>query len=307
MKNITIIGSGSFGCALGYILSKNNNVKIWSYTEEEKDYINNKHKCMLLPELTLDSNIKCYTNYEEAISGSDYLLLVVPSNSIKETCKNIKPYIRNQEIILGSKGFDDGNLLSDIIKEELNVIPSIISGPSHAEQIIKDVPTYINYSGNKYINKIFETDKFHLIYNDDIIGIQVCGAFKNIISIIEGILEGLNYESNTISYVITEGLKEIKNIGIKIGAKESTFYDLCGMGDLLASSLSQDSRNKKCGLLLSKGKNIENIKKEIGMTIEGLDAVVNAYNLINEYEIDAPLISNLYKIIYNNKDINSII
>ena len=307
MKNITIIGSGSFGCALAYILSKKNSVKIWSYTEEETNLINNEHKCKFLPDLKLDKSIKCYNNYEEAIKGSNYILLVTPSSVFNNTCKEIKPYIRNQEIIIATKGLQNGKLLSEIVKEELNIIPSIISGPSHAEQIIKDVPTYVNFSGNKTINKIFETDNFHLKYNDDMVGIQVGAAFKNIISILIGIAEGLNYESNTISYLITEGLKEIKDIGLKIGAKESTFYDLSGLGDLLTTTISLDSRNKKCGILLSKGRNIDEIKEEIGMTIEGLDALINAYNLINEYKIDAPLISNLYEIIYNNKDINSII
>lgn len=306
MKNITIIGSGSFGCALAYILNKNgNNIKIWSYTEEETNLINNEHKCKFLENLILDSSIKCYTSYEDAIKDSNYIILVTPSNVFKETCINIKPYITNQEIIIATKGFQDNKLLSDIVKEELNIIPNIISGPSHAEQIIKDVPTYVNYYGN--INELFENDYFHMIENNDIVGMQVGAALKNVISILIGIAEGLNYESNTISYFITEGLKEIKEIGIKMGAKEEKFYDLCSLGDLLTTTLSLDSRNKRCGILLSKGKTIEEIKKEIGMTIEGLDSLNNACYLINKYNLDCKLINNLYEIIYNNKDIHSII
>ena len=136
---------------------------------------------------------------------------------------------------------------------------------------------------------------------------QIGAALKNVIAIICGIAEGLNYETNTMSYLITKGLKEIKNIGIKMGAKEETFYDLCSLGDLLTTTLSLDSRNKRFGLLLSKGKNIDEIQKEIGMTIEGLDALNNAHYLIDKYNLDCPLITNLYEIIYNNKDIHSII
>lgn len=305
MKNITIIGSGSFGCALSYILSKNNNVKIWSYTKEETNLINNEHKCMFLDNLILDESIKCYTSYEEAIKESEYIVLVTPSNVFKETCVNIKPYITNQKIIIATKGFSDNKLLSEIVKEELNTNASIISGPSHAEQIVKDVPTYINFSGN--IKELFETDNFHMIENNDIIGLQVGAALKNIISILVGIAEGLNYESNTISYLITKGLNEIKKIGIKLGAKEDTIYDLCGLGDLLTTTLSLDSRNKRFGILLSKGKSIDEIKKEIGMTIEGLDALNSAYYFINKYNLDCNLIKNLYEIIYNNNDIYSII
>ena len=308
MKNITIIGSGSFGCALSYILSKNNhNIKIWSYTNEETTLINKEHKCKFLDGLILDDSIKCYTNYEEAIENSDYIILVVPSNVFKQTIINIKPYINNQQIVLATKGMQDNKLLSDIVKEELDKELSIISGPSHAEQIIKDIPTFINYYGKDDIKQLFETDNFHLTYIDDYIGIQIGATLKNIISIICGIAEGLNYDSNTISYLITQGLKEIKKIGIIMGAKEETFYDLCSLGDLLTTTLSLDSRNKKCGILLSKGKKIEEIKKEIGMTIEGLEALNNACYLINKYNLDCPLIINLYEIIYNNKDINSII
>ena len=303
--NITIIGSGSFGCALAYTLSKKNNIKIWSYTKEETNLINNEHKCKFLPDLVLDKSIKCYMDYKDAIKDSNYIILVTPSNVFRTTCKQIKPYITNQELIIATKGLENDILLSDIVKEELNIIPSIISGPSHAEQIIKNIPTYVNYCGK--IKDIFETDNFHMIENNDIIGIQVGAALKNIISIIEGIAEGLNYKSNTISYLITKGLNEIKNIGIKIGAKEETFYDLCGLGDLLTTTLSLDSRNKRCGLLLAQNKNIEEIKQEVGMTIEGLDALNSACYLINKYNIDAPLITNLYEIIYNNKNIKSII
>ena len=297
MKNIAVVGSGSFGCALAHILSKNNNVKIWSYTKEEKDLINNEHKCMFLKDLILNNNVICSNNYEEVINNSDYIILVTPSNALYQTCIDIKPYINNKKIILATKGISNDKLLSDIIKDELNIIPSIISGPSHAEQIVKDIPTFINYYGKKDIKELFETSNFHLIYNEDYIGMQVGAALKNIISIILGIVEGLGYESNTMSYVITNGLKEISTIGEKLGAKKETFYELSGLGDLLTTTLSLDSRNKRCGILLSKGKNIDQIKKEIGMTIEGLDTINNACYLIDKYNINSPMIMNLKELI----------
>lgn len=308
MNNITIIGSGSFGCSLSHILSKNNNnIKIWSYTKEETDMINNNHKCMFLDNFYLDESIKCYMDYEQAINGSNYIILVTPSSVIRSTCKQIKPYIRGQEIIIASKGMENDKVLSEIVKEELNLIPSVITGPSHAEQIIKDVPTYVEYSGNKNINKIFETDKFKLKYNDDLIGIQVGAALKNVITLAVGIVEGLGYESNTVSYVITEGLEEIKDIAVKLGAKEETIYGLSGLGDLLTTTTSLDSRNKRAGILLAQGKTVEEVKKEVGMTIEGLDTLNNACYLINKYNLDCKIIRNLYEIIYKNKNVNSIL
>lgn len=306
MKNITIIGSGSFGLALASILSKNNNVKIWSYTKEETDSINNEHKGLFL-DLILDEKIKCYMSYEEAIKDSEYIILVTPSNVIRNTCKEIEKYINNQEIIIASKGMIDNKVLSDIVKEELNIDASVISGPSHAEQIAQNIPTFVEYSGNKEIKEVFETDTFKLTYNEDKIGIQVGAALKNVVSIAIGLAEGQGYKSNTISYIITEGLNEIKDIGLKMGAKEETFFGLSGLGDLLTTSLSLDSRNKRAGILLAKGKSIEKIKKEIGMTIEGLDALNNACYLIKKYNLECKIIENLYKIIYENESLDSII
>ena len=308
MNKIGIIGSGSFGCALAYVLNKNNNeIKIWSYTKEEKELINKKHKCMYLDNFKLDEKIICSNVYEEVIKGSDYIIIAVPSNTIIQTCINIKPYVTNQKLILATKGISGDYLLSDIIKNELNINVSIISGPSHAEQLIKDIPTFINYYGGKEIKDLFETDNFHLIYNSDYIGIQVGASLKNIISIIVGLVEGLGYESNTVSYVITKGLEEISLIGEKLGAKKETFYGLSGLGDLLTTSLSMDSRNKRAGILLSKNKTIEEIKNEIGMTIEGIDALISVKEIIDKYNLDCKLINNLYEIVCNNRKIENII
>lgn len=305
--NITIIGSGSFGCALAYVLGNKNNVKIWSFTEKERDYINNNHQCLFLKACNLNSSIKCYCDYKDAIDGSDYIIIASPSKTIRKTCADIKPYINNQKVILASKGFENNKVLSEVIKEELNMNCSVISGPSHAEQIIKNVPTYVEYSGEKEIKELFETDFFHLFYCDDMIGIQVGAALKNIISLMVGICEGLNYESNTISYIITEGLREIKEVGLRLGAKEQTFYGLSGLGDLLTTSLSLDSRNKKFGLLLSTGKKIEEIKDEIGMEIEALDNIEVVNGLVEKYDLNCYLIQNLYRILKEKSDINNIL
>ena len=305
--NIAIIGSGSFGCVLSKILSEKNNVKIWSYLQEEADMINNEHKCMFIKDLVLDESIKASTDYQKVIEDSNIIVLVTPSRVIRETCKNIKNFITNQEIVLLSKGMEDEKLLSEVIFEELGKEPSVISGPSHAEQLSRDIPTYVMYSGNKELKEIFETDYFHLTYTDDSIGMQLGAALKNIISLGSGIVEGLGYESNTLSYFITEGLREINEISVKMGAKTETIYGLAGLGDLLTTSLSMDSRNKRAGLLLAKGKSIEEVRNEIGMTIEGLDSLKSGYKLAKKYNIEAKIINNLYDIIYNEKDVKTIL
>ena len=303
MRKVAIIGSGSFGCALAYLLSKNDNeIKIWSFTEEEKNIINNEHKCKLLPGLLLDEKIICSNNYEEVIKNSDYIILVSPSNVFRKTCNDIKEYINSQKIIIASKGLENDKLLSDVTKEVLGIEPYLLYGPSHAEQIIKDMPTFVEYYGSDEIKEMFESDSFKLYKNDDHIGMELGAALKNVITLGYGILEGKGYESNTISYFITKGLEEIKNIGLKMGAKESTFYGISGLGDLIATFLGMDSRNKRAGILIGQGKSIDEAKqREVGMTVEGLDALKNVNTLIDKYHINSSVFKSTYNIVYGNE------
>ena len=307
MKNITIIGSGSFGCALAYAFSQNNNVKIWSYKKEEADSININHECLFVKSIKLNEDVKCYLDYNEAISGSDIIVIASPSSAIRKICNDIKKYIKNQDILLTSKGMENDKLLSTVIEEELNIVPSILMGPSFAEEIGNDMPTFVELSGNKELIKQLETDKFKIIYNDDYIGLQIGGSLKNVITIATGIVEGLGYKINTSSYIFIEGFKEIVKIGTKLGAKKETFYGLSGLGDLYGTSLGKSSRNKRAGILLGQGKKIDEVKEEVGVTIEGLDSLKDAKYLIDKYKLDCPLMNNLYNIIYKNEDKNKII
>lgn len=304
---IGIIGSGAFGCALAHTFSKKNDIMIWSYLEEEANNINNNHCCLTIPSIKLNNDIKASTNLEEVVNNSELLVLVTPSDTIRKMCQDIKKYYNNQEILLASKGMENDKLLTDVIKEELNVEASVIMGPSFAEEIGENIPTYVELSGNRDLINYLESDIFSITYNNDHIGLQVGGALKNVVTVASGIVEGLGYKVNTVSYVITEGLREIKEIGLKLGAIESTFYGLSGLGDLYGTSLSNKSRNKRAGILLGQGKKLDEIYKEVGQTIEGLDTVKDVKYIIDKYNLDCPLINNLYEIIYNNKDGKSII
>ena len=304
---IGIIGSGAFGCALAHTFSKKNDIIMWSYLEEEANNINNSHNCLTLQNIKLDSSIKATTNLEEVVNNSELLVLVTPSDTIRNMCIEIKKYNNNQQILLASKGMENDKLLTDVIKEELNIDASVIMGPSFAEEIGDNLPTFVELSGNKDLINHLETDCFKITYNDDYVGLQVGGSLKNVVTVASGIVEGLDYKVNTSSYIITEGLKEIKEIGIKLGAKESTFYGLSGLGDLYGTSLSRKSRNKRAGILLGQGKKLEEIHSEVGSTTEGLDTVKDAFYIINKYNLDCPLISNLYKIIYEDMDSMNII
>ena len=315
MKNIGIIGSGSFGCALANVLIKNHNVKIWSFKKEEADVINNEHRCMFIDNSKLDERIVCYTNYEDVIEDSEYLILVTPSSVIRNTCQNIKKYVTNQKIIIASKGMEieTNKLLTDIVKEELSSkYIGILSGPSHAEEVIKNMYSEVVFASNdkdynNEIKELLETNNFKVELSNDVIGVQVGGTLKNIIALCSGILYGLNLGSNINAVLMTKGLEEIKKIGVKLGAKEETFYGLSGLGDLLTTCESNDSRNRRCGILLAQNKDLETIKKEIGMVIEGLDALKIAMSLSNKYNIDSKIIKNLYDIIYSGTNKESIV
>ena len=316
MKNIAIIGSGSFGCALAnHLANKNNNVKVWSFKKEESDIINKEHRCMFLNNSHLNESIKCYTSYEETIKDAEYIFLVTPSKVIRETCKNIKDYAVNKKIIIASKGLEEetNKLLSDVVKEEINTkFIGILSGPSHAEELINEMATNVTFASkdeqfNHEIKKLFDDENFSVTIENDMIGAEIGGALKNVIALASGILLGLNASSNLQAALITKGLNEIANIGVKIGANEQTFYGLSGLGDLIVTCNSNNSRNTRAGKLISEEKNLEEIKQEIGMVIEGLDNLIVAYNLKNKYDVFSPIIECLYCIIYKNQNPKSII
>lgn len=316
MKNIAIIGSGSFGCALAnHLASKGNLVKIWSFKEEETNIINNEHRCMFLEDSKLNKSIKCYTSYEDTIEGSEYIFLVTPSKVIRETCKNIKKFVTNQKIVIASKGLEEGTnkLLSEIVKEELpyNLV-GILSGPSHAEEVIKEMPTNVVFASkdNDFaleIKDLFSSNNFSVEISNDVIGAEIGGSLKNIIALASGILSGLGYSSNIEAALITKGLNEIKNIGVKMGAKEETFYGLSGLGDLIVTCSSNNSRNRRAGMLISQNKNLNEIKQEIGMVIESLDNLNVAKSLIDKYDANCPIINTLYSIVYEDKKVDTLL
>ena len=311
-KNVAVIGSGSFGCVLANVLKTNgHNVILWSNSEEEKKEINEKHYCSKLNGYINDT-ITCTTNLEEAINGTDYIFMVIPSSAIREVSSNMEAYVTNQKIIVASKGLDGEKVLTEVVDEEINKHTKkcdigVISGPSHAVQIYDGVTTFFNYSGFTDIKDLLSNEDIKLVYSDDPKGMQIAAALKNRIAINVGKVFGLynkgvenfddiNFErySNIISATIVEGLKEIENVGLAMGAKKDTFYDYCGLGDLITTALSVHSRNLKCGIRLGQGKDIEDIKKEIGMTIEGLNALDSAMNIVNKYSLKCLEISSLY-------------
>lgn len=311
MKNIAIIGSGSWGIALAIHLSKmGHKVKIWSFAQDEADLINNERKCKFLPNVELPKGIECYTTYKEVIQEADYILQVTPSKFTRNIVKEYKNYVipEKQPIIVCSKGIEESSALTldEVIKEEIPLARvGALSGPSHAEEVSIAIPTVLVIASKdeelkKSIQQDFMNERLRIYTSSDIKGVELGGALKNIIAFCAGIAAGIGYGDNTFAALITRGLVEIRKLGIALGGEKDTFYGLSGLGDLIVTCLSEHSRNRKAGFLIGKGKTIEEAKKEVGMTIESIDNIEVAYRLSKEKNIELPILNAVYDVLYNN-------
>lgn len=311
MKEIAVIGSGSWGIALALLLHHNgHNVRIWSYSEEEARLINEEKRCKFLPEISLPENFPCYTSLEKTIKGAEIVLIVTPSNAIRSTLMNLKPFVtENQIFVLCSKGMEaeTQKVYTEVISEVLpEVRVAALSGPSHAEEVSKMVPTAVVIASKEEeileeLQNVFMNDNFRVYTNTDIYGVELGGSLKNIIALCCGIAIGLGYGDNTIAALITRGLLEISRLGTAAGAEMQTFYGLTGLGDLFVTCSSEHSRNRKCGILLAKGLSVEEAKQEVGMVVEGINAIEGAYILVQKHNIYAPIITEVYDLLHNGK------
>ena len=308
MKNICIIGSGSWGVALALQAKKmGNQVKIWSFSEDEANLINNERKCQFLPEVTIPEGIVCTTNIEEAVEGSDIILHVTPSKFTRNIIKEYEKYVKNQPIIICSKGFEANTLytLSQVALEEMpNAKIGIFTGPSHAEEVSKGVPTAIVIASEHIdvqyeIQDTFMNENMRIYTTSDITGAELGGALKNIIAFCAGIVAELNMGDNTFAALITRGLTEISRLGVAMGGNYNTFYGLSGLGDLIVTCLSEHSRNRRAGRCIGRGLSIEETQKEVGMTIESIDNIEVAYQLSQKYNIEMPIVHTVYDVLYN--------
>ena len=309
MKKICIIGSGSWGCALAIHLGNlGHEIKIWSFDEEEKNFINDKRTWKFLPNSVIPKNVTCTLDYKEAIKDSDIILHITPSKFTRETVKKYKEYVTNQPIIICSKGFESSTLmtLDDVLKEELpNLKIGVLSGPSHAEEVSIGIPTALVIASEdkelcKTIQKEFMNEKLRIYTSEDVKGVELGGALKNIISFCAGVGAGLGLGDNSFAALITRGLKEITNLGVTLGGKEETFYGLTGLGDLIVTCLSEHSRNRKAGMLIGQGKTLEEARKEIGMVIESVDNIEVAYKLGKIHNVEMPILNTVYSVLFEN-------
>ena len=311
MKNIAIIGSGSWGVALAiYLAKQGKKVKIWSFAKEEADLINNEKKCKFLPNITLPEGIECTLSYEEAIKDSEIILHVTPSKFTRSIVKEYKKFVTNQPIIICSKGFEKDSLktLDEVIEEEMPEAKiGVLSGPSHAEEVSIGVPTVLVVASKhedvlEMVQKDFMSKDLRIYTSKDVKGVELGGALKNIIAFCAGTAAGIGLGDNSFAALITRGLTEISRLGIALGGEKDTFYGLSGLGDLIVTCLSEHSRNRKAGKLIGQGKTLEETKKEVGMTIESIDNIEVAYELAKINNIEMPIVQMVYDVLYNKLD-----
>ena len=311
MKNIAIIGSGSWGVALAvYLANQGKKVKIWSFAKEEADLINNEKKCKFLPNITLPEGIECTLSYEDAIKNSEIILHVTPSKFTRSIVKEYKEFVTNQPIIICSKGFEKDSLktLDEVIQEEMPEAKiGVLSGPSHAEEVSIGVPTVLVVASKhedvlEMVQKDFMSKDLRIYTSKDVKGVELGGALKNIIAFCAGTAAGIGLGDNSFAALITRGLTEISRLGIALGGEKDTFYGLSGLGDLIVTCLSEHSRNRKAGKLIGQGKTLEETKKEVGMTIESIDNIEVAYELAKINNIEMPIVQMVYDVLYNKLD-----
>jgi len=311
-NNVAIIGSGSWGTALGvYLAHREKNVKVWSFSEDEARLMNEERKSAFLPNIVIPENMQCYTNFEEVLSDCELVIHVTPSKFFRETVKKYKGYINdNHVIVICSKGFEADTLmtLDDVLKEELpNNKIGVLSGPSHAEEVSIEIPTaLVAASEHDYVNELvretFKSNKLRIYTSKDVKGVELGGALKNIIAFCAGMSVGLNLGDNTFAALATRGLVEIARLGTALGGNEKTFYGLSGLGDLIVTCNSMHSRNRRAGMAIGQGKTLEEARKEIGQVIESVDNIEVAYKLSKKLNIEMPIVDTVYNILYNGLD-----
>ena len=318
MEKICVLGAGSWGTALALVVAKKGyNVSMWTLNEEQCNKINkDKENIDYLPGVVIPDNIVVTTNIEEAVKDGTIIVLAVPSQAIRSVCKQIKPFVKDNQILVDvAKGLEKGTglRLSDVCNQELpNNKYVVLSGPSHAEEVSRDIPTTVVVSSEdihiaEIVQDIFMSPKFRVYTNPDVVGVELGGALKNIIAFGAGICDGLGYGDNAKAALMTRGIKEIGRLGVAMGAKASTFSGLSGIGDLIVTCTSMHSRNRRAGILIGQGKTLEETLAEVKMVVEGITATDVAYNVAKELNVEMPITNAIYSVLYDNANPDEVV
>ena len=308
MKNIGILGSGTWGTALANMLSKmGHKITLWSKFEKDSIRLKTEHTHPNLPGSVINDEINFVTDLKDACIGQNFVIFATPSPYVRETAEICRAYFNPSQILITvSKGiepetlFTMSEIIKDVVGQEYKVVA--LSGPTHAEEVALGLPTLIVSSCEdedvaKLVQKEVNNDVLRVYTNTDIKGVELCGALKNIIALAAGMSEGLGFGDNAKAAIITRGLREITKIGLAMGANVNTFSGLTGIGDIVVTATSNNSRNHNAGVLLGKGHSLKYTLEKVGMVVEGVNALTAAKELEEKYHVELPIIDVVYAIV----------
>ena len=314
---ICVLGAGTWGTALASLLAKNgNDVTLWSAIASELDGLKKTGAHPKLPGAIMPVGITYEERIGEAMCGAAAVLFVVPSEFIRSTARLAAGYITDEMLIItAAKGIENSTLLpmSEVIRDELRAVKPTarnrivaLSGPTHAEEVAIGLPTSIvsaceDEAASRAVAEMFRNSCMRVYTNTDVLGVEICGALKNIIAIAAGINRGVEFGDNAAAMLMTRGIAEIMRLGIAMGARKETFIGLAGIGDLIVTCTSKHSRNNRCGVLIGQGKSYDEAQAEIGMVVEGYHALGAAISLSEKYGIEMPITRAVYDVIINKK------
>ena len=313
MANVGIMGAGSWGTALALLLNKNGHqVTVWSVSEEEVKMISEKREHVSkLPGVKIPDDMVFTNDMESAVKGKDFLVLAVPSPFTRSTAHNMSPYVTEGQIIVDvAKGIEESTLmtLSQQIEEEIpQAEVAVLSGPSHAEEVGRGLPTIVVIGARKkeiakYLQEMFMNEVFRVYISPDMLGMELGGSLKNVIALAAGIADGLGYGDNTKAALITRGIAEIARLGVKMGGAIESFTGLTGIGDLIVTCASVHSRNRKAGYLMGQGKSMQEAMDEVQMVVEGVYSAKAAVKLGQKYGVSLPIIDKVSEVLFEGKD-----
>ncbi len=308
MANISIIGSGTWGMALSLLLyKKGHTVKVWSAIHDEVEMLRKEREHKNLPGVPIPADMEITGDLEACVKGAELMVLSVPSVFTRQTARRMKPFVAEGQIIVNvAKGIEEETLmtLAEQIEEEIpqaNV--AVLSGPSHAEEVGRGIPTTCVVGARdrktaEYIQNIFMCSVFRVYTSPDIMGIELGGSLKNVIALAAGVADGLGYGDNTKAALITRGMAEITRLALKMGARMETMYGLSGVGDLIVTCASMHSRNRRAGILMGQGKTMEEAMKEVRMVVEGVYSAKAAAALADKYGVEMPITKEINKVLF---------
>lgn len=312
MKRVSFLGAGSWGTALAILCANNGHqVTVWSKVKDEINMLReNREHIERLPGIKLPDSIIIEDDLERACTNQDIIVSSVASPFVRSTAQEAKPYIKEKQIIVNvGKGIEDDTLMTlcEVIEDELPTTDvSVLSGPSHAEEVSKGVPTTVVVGAKSkktamFVQDVFMNDSFRVYTSPDIIGIELGGSLKNVIALAAGILDGMGMGDNTKAALMTRGIAEIARLGTALGGRIETFGGLSGIGDLIVTCTSTHSRNHNCGYLLGKGKTLAEAKMEIKQVVEGVNCARAALTLAKRNHITMPIVEQINSVLFEDK------